>query len=138
MRPESRKSLLAKIHIAKKDLGLDDDTYRAILERLADQDSAAALTVPQLVEVVAYLRKLGWQGPPAKKPSHRKPVIAGAAGYIDKIEALLAEAKRSWSYAGGIAKRMYGAEKLEWLKPEQVRAIMVVLMRDANRHGRPA
>lgn len=139
MRTESRKSLLAKIHIAKKDLGLDDDTYRAILERLADQDSAASCTVPQLVQVVAYLRKLGWQGPPAKKSSHGKPAARPeAAGYLDKIEALLAEAKRPWSYAVGIAKRMYHTDKLEWLNADQMRGVLAALSRDAARHGRPA
>ncbi len=137
MRAESRKSLLAKVHIAKKQLGLDDDTYRAMLENLTGKTSAAELTVPQLTRVVADLRKQGWT-PPAKPASHRKPAIPEAAGHLDKIEALLAEAGRPWSYAGGIAQRMYGVEKLEWLKPEQVRGVMVVLMRDAARHGRPA
>ena len=138
MRPESRKSLLAKIHIAKKDLGLDDASYRAVLERLTDRESAAALTVPQLVRVLAYLRTLGWQEP-AKKPSRRKPAARpDAAGYVDKIEALLAEAKRPWSYAASIAKRMYGAEKLEWLSAEQARGVLAALVRDAKRHGRSA
>ena len=137
MRPESRKSLIAKVKIAQKALGLDDDTYRAILERQTDKRSCIELTVPQLVRVVAYMRTIGWQEP-AQKPSRRKPVIPEAAGYVNKIEALLAEAKRPWSYAAGIAKRMYKVEKLEWLTPDQVRGIMVVLMRDAERHGRPA
>lgn len=133
----SRRVLLAKIHIAKKDLGLDDASYRAVLERLTDHESAGDCTVPQLVRVVAYLRTLGWQEP-AKKPSRRKPAVPGAAGYIDKMEALLAEAKRPWSYAGGIAKRMFGVEKLEWLTPEQARGVLAALSRDAKRHGRPA
>ena len=59
MRPESRKSLLAKIHIAKKDLGLDDDTYRLRLERLTGKTSARDLTVPQLARIVADLRVPG-------------------------------------------------------------------------------
>ena len=137
MRPESRKSLLAKVHIAKKDLALDDGTYRAILERHTGESSCTACSAQQLVRVVAYLRTLGWQEP-AKKPAHRKPAVPDAAGYLDKIEALLAEAKRPWSYAGGIAKRMFGVEKLEWLTPEQVRGVMAALIRDAKRHGRPA
>jgi phage gp16-like protein len=135
MRPESRKSLIAKVKIAQKALGLDDGTYHAILERLTDKRSCTELTVPQLVRVVAYMRQIGWQEP-AKKPSRRKPVIPEAAGYVNKIEALLAEAKRPWSYAVTIGRNMYGAEKLEWLTPDQVRGVMVALMRDAERHGR--
>ena len=138
MRPESRKSLLAKVHIAKKDLALDDGTYRAILERQTGESSCTACSTQQLVRVVAYLRTLGWQEP-AKKPSRRKPAARpDAAGYVDKIEALLAEAKRPWSYAASIAKRMYGAEKLEWLSAGQARGVLAALVRDAKRHGRPA
>jgi phage gp16-like protein len=139
MRVESRNSLLAKVHIAKKDLGLDDDTYRAMLENLTGKESAAALTVPQLVRVVADLRAQGWKGQANKSATRRKPVVRSeAAGYLDKIEALLAEAKRPWSYASGIAKRMYRADKLEWLNADQMRGVMTALMRDAVRHGRPA
>ena len=39
---ESRKSLMAKIHIAQKDLGLDEDTYRAMLFNLTGKISAAS------------------------------------------------------------------------------------------------
>lgn len=137
MRPESCKSLRIKVQIARRALRLDDPTYHEILERLTDKSSSTELSAPELVRVVAYLRTLGWQEP-AKKPAHRKPAVPGAAGYLDKIEALLAEAKRPWSYAGGIAKRMFGVEKLEWLTPEQVRGVMAALIRDAERHGRPA
>lgn len=31
---DERKKLLGKVHIAKKDLGLDDDTYRRLLKML--------------------------------------------------------------------------------------------------------
>ncbi len=39
----SRRDLLAQIHIAKKQVGLDDGTYRAVLERVAGRSSAADL-----------------------------------------------------------------------------------------------
>lgn len=35
-----RSPLLAKIHIARKDLGLDEDTYRAVLIRITGKRSA--------------------------------------------------------------------------------------------------
>jgi len=139
MRVESRKSLLAKVHIAKKDLGLDDDTYRLMLENLTGADSAAKLTVPQLVRLVASLRAHGWQGQPPRSAGRRKPTgRPEAAGYLAKIEALLAEAKRPWSYALGVARRMYRADSLEWLTAEQMRGVLTALSRDAARHGRPA
>ncbi len=137
MRPESCKSLRIKIQIARRALRLDDPTYHAILERLTGKSSSTELSAPELVRVVAHMHKIGWQEP-AKQPSRRKPVIPEAAGYVNKIEALLAEAKRPWSYAVTIGRNMYGAEKLEWLTPEQVRGVLAALIRDAKRHGRPA
>ena len=38
-----RNPQLAQIHIAKKELGLDDDTYRDVLERVTRQRSSAGL-----------------------------------------------------------------------------------------------
>jgi len=55
-----RRGLLAKIHIAKKDLGLSQDEYELILTGFKVA-SAAELTIPQLERLVKYLKKLGWR-----------------------------------------------------------------------------
>jgi hypothetical protein len=55
------KQLLAKIHIAKKQLCLDDDTYRAMLENLTGKTSSKDLTDKQLVGVIGHLQRSGWQ-----------------------------------------------------------------------------
>lgn len=52
---ETRRSLMAKLHIARKDLGLDDDTYRAMLQNLTGKRSSADCTDRQLVMLVAAL-----------------------------------------------------------------------------------
>ena len=43
MHDSQRNKDLAKIHIAKKQLGLDDDSYRAMLQMVAGVNSAAHL-----------------------------------------------------------------------------------------------
>ncbi len=55
-----RRGLLAKVHIAKKDLGLRQDEYEMILASFK-VGSAAELTIPQLERLIRYLRKLGWR-----------------------------------------------------------------------------
>ena len=55
---------------------------------------------------------------------------------LKKIEALLAEANRPWSYAHGMAKRMLGVERVQWCEPYQLHKIVAALMYDARRHGR--
>jgi hypothetical protein len=57
----SRRDQLAQIHIAKKQLGLDDDTYRAVLQRVAGQYSAGLMTSPQLDLVIRDLKARGWK-----------------------------------------------------------------------------
>jgi hypothetical protein len=57
----SRKSLLAKIHIAKKELGLDDETYRDTLEGITGKRSASKLSDKQLATVLDVFKKHGFK-----------------------------------------------------------------------------
>lgn len=138
MKTESRRSLLAKVHIAAKTLGLDDDTYRDMLESLTGQRSAGKLAEKQLVQVIAALRKRGWDDtdprPARKRPTPR--ATPGTAPLLRKIEALLADAGRPWTYAVAIAKRQCGVEKLEWAGAEQLRGVIAALVRDAQRRAK--
>jgi hypothetical protein len=59
------RAALAKIHIARKELGLDEETYRAILQRLTGQASAAGLSAPALDSVLTEFKRLGWTPKPA-------------------------------------------------------------------------
>lgn len=129
---------LAKIHIARKDLGLDEETYRALLMRVAGVDSAAQLKVRKVAAVLDEFQRLGW------KP--RKPARAGRASprpalsreaLVSKIEAQLAEAARPWAYADALALRMFQVERVEWLDVDQLRRLVAALAYDARRHGRP-
>ena len=53
---------LAKIHIAKKVVALDDDSYRSMLERIAGVRSARELRPEHLVALQREFRRLGWDG----------------------------------------------------------------------------
>ena len=55
------RSELAKIHIAKKELGLDDDTYRGILWDRYHLDSAARLSEAQAADLIDLFREKGWR-----------------------------------------------------------------------------
>ena len=41
-----RRALIAKIKIAQKELGLDDATYRAVLERVTGKRSCTECSIP--------------------------------------------------------------------------------------------
>ena len=56
-----RRALLAKAHIAKKDLCLDDALYRDILKAEFGVDSAAELSNRELEQLVARFEVKGWR-----------------------------------------------------------------------------
>lgn len=131
-------SSLAKIHIAKAQLGLDDDTYRALLARVAGVRSAKELSPRQIGAMLAEFERLGWQPKPAKTFGRKVPKPAPERQkLIGKIEAFLAEANRPWTYADGMALRMFKVERVEWCDSEQLRSLIAALSYNAKRHGRP-
>jgi phage gp16-like protein len=142
-----RKALLAKVHLAKKDLGLNDQEYRAILGELFGVESAGQLPAQKLAHLVEHFEARGWQAQPKarrKKDSHGYPrqSMPDRKALLSKIEAQLAEKGRAegrhvpWAYAAGILQRMYGVERMEWANAEQLRGVVAALHRDARRYGR--
>lgn len=127
---------LAKIHIAKSQLGMDDDTYRALLARVAGVRSAKDLGPRQVAAVMAEFQRLGWQ-PQSKRPGRARPnPAARRQTVLSKVEALLADAGRPWEYADSMAKHMFKVERVEWLTDSQLYRLMQALILDAGRHGR--
>jgi len=138
-RVESKQSLLAKVHIARKDLGLDDEAYRSLMERTTGHRSAADCAVHELARAVAELRRLGWT-PTSKTGKGGKPgkPAKGKAALMGKITALLAEGQRPDAYAEAIARRMYRRDKLDFCTPKELQGVIAALSKDAKRHGRRA
>lgn len=52
-------NLLAVIHVKKKSLSLDDDTYRDLLERITGVRSAGEMTEQQRLQVIAEMDRQG-------------------------------------------------------------------------------
>ncbi len=83
----SRTQLIGKIHIAKKELGLDDDTYRSLLRLVVNKESAAKCTEPQLIKVLNALKEKGFK--PKAANAYRTP--AKSRVDITKLYALWKE-----------------------------------------------
>lgn len=121
------KGKLAQIHIARQQLGLSEDEYRAILARAAGVRSAKELTDTTVGRVLHELRRLGFQ-PKAPRRAGRVPNNLNRHEMMGKIEALLSELKASWAYAEAIARQQTGIAKLEWLTTEkQFRGVIAAL-----------
>ncbi|QPJ61676.1 MAG: regulatory protein GemA [Candidatus Nitronauta litoralis] len=63
------QAMLAKIHIAKKELNLDDTEYRELLFGETEKTSAKDLTDAEASKVIQAFESLGWVGsaPPSPK-----------------------------------------------------------------------
>lgn len=123
-----RKRELAQIHIAKSDLGLDDDTYRALLMDVSGVDSAAKLTAKGRKDVLERFISKGWAN--KKHRSGKSPSTAAwKAPLMSKIGALLADQGLPWSYANGIAKQMHKITKIDWCDEKQLRGIITALVK---------
>lgn len=113
----SHPAMLAKIHIARKELGLQEAEYRALLQRVARVESAKDLSDRAAAAVIAEFKRLGWEPRESKRaPAERADVrkiyaLWGAlqAGPLDR------EALRAW------VKRRFQVSAPEFLKPPQAR-----------------
>lgn len=65
-RAAMRRARLAQIHLARKALGLDEDTYRDLLERLTGSRSSGTLDPRKLDVVLTEFRRLGWKAAPPR------------------------------------------------------------------------
>lgn len=124
MKKASRNQRIAAIHMGKKQLGLDDDTYRDMLEQVTGKRSAKDMTDDDLVKVIQHLDQLGF----SKHEFGNKPKVKlSKEALIGKIEAHLAENKLHWNYAKGIAKQMFQKEALEFCTENQLWRIVAAL-----------
>lgn len=94
-------SMIAKIHVAKKQLGLAELDYRALLQRVTGQASAKGCTVEQLDAVIRELKALGFRptGAPAGfAQPHVRLIYAlwKEAGRLGAIESPTKAAERAF------------------------------------------
>lgn len=131
-----RPRLIRLIHVAKRDLGLDDDTYRALLaEECNGKASAAYLTLKELETVLARLKRGGFKvrstrGDRAQAPDPQSSKIR--ALWLD-LAAMGAVKNPSEAALGAFIKRMTGVDALQWLSAKQSSAVIEQLKKWQSR-----
>lgn len=78
---------IALIHVAKRDLGLDDDSYRDILTRFGRVTSAADLDAKGFYAVMKYLTALGFRSNWTLRTYGYRPTMA-TPPQVDLIRSL--------------------------------------------------
>ena len=124
---------LKLIHAARRQMAWDDNTSRAILERVTGKSSAADLNAKERKAVLDDFARLGWRVKTRK--GHRKPGTVGLdrQKLVDKIEAYLSEAKLPWAYADAMAKRICKVDSVRFCEPDQLHKLVAALEYDQRR-----
>lgn len=135
---DNRKAALAQIHIAKKQLGLDDDLYRQMLVDVTGKRSCSDMAIGELYQVIHALEKAGFKcrgaensrtyGRATKRYTYYSPKSQGQI--IDVMRAIWIEMHKAGIVRDGSelalthwAKRAssrrnggIGVDSLEWLE----------------------
>lgn len=123
----TRNVMIAKVHVARKQLGMDEPAYRGLLQRATGKASSGDCTEAQLTLVLAEFRRLGWK--PATNPaaSGRRP---SEKPYVRKIFALWGTLARDGALKDGsraalvaFIERQTGVSHPDWLTAEQANSV---------------
>jgi len=122
------------IHVAKKQLGLDDDAYRAILSGAGLTSSKDIKTAEQFNTVMSAFQSLGFKS--TNRMGRRLNIVTGAHGMISKrqeyyIKGLWALASRFKDEASlrKIVKRIGKVDDISFL-PKRAASAVILALRD--------
>ncbi|ACA32315.1 protein of unknown function DUF1018 [Histophilus somni 2336] len=121
-----RKNLIAKVHIGKSQLKMDEETYRTFLMNAVNKTSCKAMSNTELNQVLDLMAQRGakvWSNFWGNRPSPAK----AKKPYLAKITALLAKHNLTPQYADAIGKKAFGIEFIDWLAVWQLKKVIQML-----------
>lgn len=122
--PQLRNAELAQIHIARAQLGIDEETYRAILWTVARVRSAKDLDWTGRKALLEHFKAKGWKPKPPAKAKAEKPAPHGQDGLVRALWSDLHAAGKvrdpSDAALGSWLKRNRWPERPEWLDARQI------------------
>lgn len=112
------KKLLAKIHVAKKELALDDETYREILHAEFGVQSSKFLDNSQALKLIHIFKKKGWQpkSKPKKYDDQEGDVYSATPKQKRLIEALWHEISYTHEEAKSLREFLFKTVKVSDLR----------------------
>lgn len=123
-----RSKIIQLIHIAKSQIGLSDEDYRAVLESTAKKTSCSEMTLFELNEVLKAMKKLGFK---VKKLETREEEIGWDASkaqmdYIKGMWELVARDKSDRALYKFI-KRITGADHPRFMTAKDSQKVIIAL-----------
>lgn len=121
---DERARLIRLVHVGRRELKLNEDEYRTILQAQGGSSSCASMSLPKLRQVLDYLRAQGFK---VKVASKAKPTGQRAVALASDPESRKARAMWLTLHAIGqvrdpsetallaYTKRQTGVERMEWI-----------------------
>lgn len=142
-----RKADLAAIHIAKKQLGWDDDTYRDLLWTVCRVKSSGDLDFTGRKRFLDHLRQCGFTNAATKRAPAGAAPRKAVSGELTATQRLMFSLWQQLADAGKVherrmsalvsyAKRQTGVDRLEWLNGRQEDLVIESLKRWLARPGK--
>lgn len=135
----NRSAMIAKVHVAKKILALEEGSYRALLTRVTSKDSCGLMDEGELHKVLAEFRRFM----PPKKPIFPggKCISPSTKPYVRKVYALWwsLESKRTFPsrekrrQLHNFVRRQTGIDNPEWLNPSAANKVIEGIKAMKNR-----
>ncbi len=138
---DNRKSALAQIHIAKKQLKLDDDIYRDTLQQISGKRSCSDMHISELYKVLSHFEKCGFKRKAPTTRRAKKQYSPKASGkVIDVMRAIWIEMYQQGIIKDGSEQALthwakhqssklnggVGIDELEWLEHDKQLASKVL------------
>ncbi|MND22340.1 hypothetical protein D3C80_127160 [compost metagenome] len=142
----TRRAAVVKVQIARKELGLDDATYRTMVERITGRTSSADCTDAQLGRILDEMKTKGWKpkvmtGGRAARPASTRvapassPVAKKARALWISLHQLGVVRDPSEAALEAFARRQLKVDRLHWAKPYHADRLVEALKAMAGRAG---
>lgn len=141
---DARQRLIRLIHVGKRELGLDDEIYRALLMGSVQKDSTSAMSVPELERVLERMKRSGFKvrvksaRPPAQsrpgRPLAQYPEARKVRALWLFLHQLGAVKNPSEEALAAYVKRIAKVDALQWTNGNQTEALIETLKKWAMRY----
>lgn len=134
---QHRRAMLAKIHVARKDLAMEEDDYRQILFDQTGKLSAGDCDERQLAKVLDALKAKGFRPVPKGRKSGvaQHPMARKARALWISLHHLGLVHNPSEEALEAMAKRQLGCERLVWARQSDAFRLIEALKEWGKRKG---
>jgi phage gp16-like protein len=129
-----RRVMIAKIHVAKKEMQLLDDDYRAMLIEVTGRSSSADCTIAELRAMIEAMKRKGFQPRKANGAADHPFALKARAMWIS-LHHLGAIDNPSEQALEAFARRQLGCMKMQWANQAQGYKLVEALKAIAERNG---